>query len=414
MSIEMDQPAVPPEDAADVPTQPQLVARHVGMLYEAMRPFLELVAQQGAYTRTAESADFMAGNPQELAMPPFVAALTRWSVPQDKDWYAYKMMHRPAQTAAAAGLSRRLNLEFAPDDIFLTRGAFGGLATALHTVVDGGDEVIFISPPWFFYEAMILAARATPVRVKADPATFDLDLAAIAEAITPRTRAVIVNTPNNPTGRIYPPQTLQRLATVLSTASQRNGRPIYMISDEAYSRILFDGRSFDTPGRYYPYTFLVHTYSKSALAPGQRLGYVALPPSMPDREGMRGALMLVAMTSGTGLPDAVMQYALPEIEPLLIDLDHLQRKRDRMVRALREQGYEMHLPESTFYLLPKSPLADDVAFTQSLARRDVFVLPGSTVEMPGYFRISLTATDEMIERALPQFAAAIQEAAQAA
>lgn len=388
------------------------VARRIELMQRAVAPFFEAMVA-GPPSRMPKDrpvADFLAGNPQELTMPAFVAALTRWSVPQAKDWFGHKMPDRRAQAAAAEALSERLGLAFEPEDICLARGASGGLRVVLQALVDPGDEVIFLSPPWFFYEAMIVAAGATPVRARVRPDTFDVDVAAVAEAITERTRAVIVNTPNNPTGKIYPPETLERLASVLAEASERHGRTIAIISDEAYSRILFDGRPFHTPGRYYPSSFLLHTYSKSALAPGQRLGYVALPPTMHDRERVRGALMLAGLLSGAGVPDAVMQYALPEIEPLMIDLAHLQRKRDRMVAALREQGYELRVPEATFYLLPRSPIPDDVSFAAKLAERDVYVLPGKTVEMPGYFRVSLTATDAMIDQALPVFADAMREA----
>ena len=257
---------------------------------------------------------------------------------------------------------------------------------------------------------MIIAAGATPVKVKIDEHNFDLDLDAIEKALSQRTRAIIINTPHNPTGKIYQPETLRRLAAVLTRAADRNGRSIYLLSDEAYNRILFDDRVFASPSLFYPHTFVVETYSKSALAPGQRLGYVALPPSMPDREHVRAALLMVVLAHGFLFPDAVMQYALPDIDALCIDLEALQRKRDRMVKALREQGFSPHVPEATFYLLPRSPLSDDLAFSELLAQRDVFVLPGMAVEMPGFFRISLTASDEMIDFALPRFAKAIEEA----
>ncbi|MGZ4618583.1 MAG: aminotransferase class I/II-fold pyridoxal phosphate-dependent enzyme [Frankiaceae bacterium] len=153
---------------------------------------------------------------------------------------------------------------------------------ALAAVLDIGDEVIFVSPPWFFYEAMILGAGGRPVRVRMDSDSFDLDLDAVAAAVTGKTRAVVINTPHNPTGRIYPPPTLQQLARLLTAASVRNGRDIYLISDESYSRILFTGSRFTSPAGYYPHTFLVHTYSKTALAPGQRIGFVAMASTMPN------------------------------------------------------------------------------------------------------------------------------------
>jgi aspartate aminotransferase len=389
-----------------------VVSERAGRMARAVAPFMEAVVlgPLGRMPRDRPVSDFAAGNPQEGTLPELVAALQRWSVPQESGWFAYKMPDQRAREVAAAALRARLDLPLETEDVFLARGASGGLATTLQAVIDPGDEVIFLSPPWFFYEAMILAAGGTPVRVRVDPATFDLDVPAIAAALGPRTRAVIVNTPNNPTGKIYPPATLERLAAALSEATARHGRPIYLISDEAYSRTLFDGNRFQTPGRFYPRSFLLHTYSKSALAPGQRLGCVALAPGMPERDQVGRALMLAGMMSGTGAPDAVMQYALPDIEPLSIDLAHLQRKRDRVVAALCAQGYALHVPEATFYLLPRSPLPDDAAFAAWLAERDVYVMPGRAVEMPGYFRLSLTASDAMIDRALPVFAEAIERA----
>ncbi|MGH4020180.1 MAG: aminotransferase class I/II-fold pyridoxal phosphate-dependent enzyme [Pseudonocardiaceae bacterium] len=244
-------------------------------------------------------------------------------------------------------------------------------------------------------------------RVRLAPPAFDLDAAAIVAALGPRTRAVIVNTPHNPTGRIYPATALQRLADGLAETAGKYGRPIWVISDEAYSRILFDNRGFPSPGLFHPYSMLAHTYSKSALAPGQRLGFLALAPSLPEAAAVRRALLNFSFSTA---PDAVMQYALPEIDGLLIDVAAIERRRDRMVTVLREQGYELQVPEGTFYLLPRAPLADDRAFCALLAEEGVAVLPGHVVELPGYFRISLTATDEMVERSLPAFARAIERA----
>jgi aspartate aminotransferase len=371
---------------------------------EAIRPFREAIFHPNLTRLTTDpsACNFLAGNPQELASDTYVKTLQRWAVPEDKNWFGYKGPDETAKRAAADGLSAELGMPFDADDIVLTRGAHAALALALATVVDFGDEVIFVSPPWFFYEALIIGAGGTPIRVRIDD-RFDLDLGAIAAAITPRTRAVIINTPNNPTGKIYPESTLRRLAEILTTASSDNGRPVYLVSDEAYSRILFKGARFDTPGRYYPRSFLVHTYSKTSLAPGQRVGFMAMPSTMPEREALRQALTATGFTSG-GPPDAIMQYSLPELEGMNIDLVELEAKRDRMVQELRRMGYQLHVPESTFYLLPRSPLPDDLDFALRLAEKGVLVLPGRALEMPGFFRISLTATTDMIDRALPVFA----------
>jgi aspartate aminotransferase len=247
--------------------------------------------------------------------------------------------------------------------------------------------------------------------VRADETTWDLDLDAIEGALSDRTRMVLVNTPNNPTGRIYPDATLAGLGALLDRHAREAGRPIYLMSDESYSRILFDGNAMRTPARHYDRTLLVHTFSKTALAPAQRLGFLALPPTMPDRPALRDAAMAATFATGNAAPDAVMQYALPDLLDVEVDMGRLQRRRDRMLEALRAAGYVVHTPEATFYLLVRSPIEDEIAFTRRLAEDGVLVLPGSAFEMPGHFRISLTATDEMVDRAIPVFERAIAETA---
>jgi aspartate aminotransferase len=388
----------------------QMIARRVLAVQQALHSFFETVLESPPGSGRPLIADFMSGDPHELPPPGFVEALQRCSVPHSRDWFAYRFAHEPARQAVAASLTAELGMTFAAEDIFLSRGAAGAIALALHTVVDPGDEVVFLSPPWFFYEAMILSSGATPVRIRLEPPAFELDIDAIVAALGPRTRAVLINTPHNPTGRIYPAATLRCLASRLAQTAGRYGRPIWVISDEAYSRILFDERRFVSPGAFHPYSMLARTYSKTTLAPGQRLGYLALAPDVPHADAMRKALFHALLSTGLAMPDAVTQYALPDIDGLLIDVAAIQRRRDRMVAGLREQGYQVHSPDATFYLLSRAPLADDRAFCALLAGQGVAVLPGHVIELPGYFRISLTATDEMVERSLPIFARAIQHA----
>jgi aspartate aminotransferase len=356
-----------------------------------------------------EACDFLLGNPHEMPLNGFVAALKKSVVPHDKDWFAYKMNEPDARQTVADSLQSWRELPYRAEDIFLTTGAFSALSVALNAVLDPEDEVIFISPPWFFYEAMILAANAIPVRVKM-AANFDQDLATIDATITPRTRAIIINSPNNPTGKIYPSQTLRSLGLLLEAAQKITGRPIFLLSDESYSKIIFDNRRFVSPTVFHPYSFLIYTYGKTLLTPGQRLGFIALPPELLDPQPLRDSLFLSQMVSGYAFPNALLQHALPDLDKLSIDIHHLQEKRDQMVRALQEIGYQVHHPEGTFYLLPKSPWVDDMAFVRLLMEHKIYCLPGSVAEMPGYFRISLTANDAMIDRSLSGFAMALERA----
>jgi aspartate aminotransferase len=389
-----------------------VISHRMAAVAEAVAPVTRFF-RESSWARKASDpdvCDFTFGNPQEMPLPGFVEALERWSVPQNKDWYAYKNNEPEPCAVVARSLHERRGLPFEAEDIFLTNGAFAALSVTLCALLDPGDEVIFITPPWFFYEAIIVTYGGKAVRVKADAESFDLDLEAIAGAITERTRAIIVNSPNNPTGKIYPPETLTKLSALLTDASHRNGRPIYLLSDEAYSRIIFDGRDFPSPVAFYPNSFLLYTYAKTLLTPGQRIGYIALPPTMPERETMRQAIFGAQVVTGFAFPNALLQHALADLEGLSIDIPHLHHKRDWMVGALREMGYSLHMPEGTFYLLVQSPWEDDIAFTELLATHDILCLPGAVVEAPGHFRISLTASDSMIERAIPGFAAALEQA----
>jgi aspartate aminotransferase len=380
------------------------IAQAARRFFEFFRDFQEILDNAGP-----DHADLVAGNPQEPTIPGYGEALRTHSESADPTWFAYTMNDAAAQAAAADSLNALLGTDYRPDDIQLTNAAMAGLAVSLRAVCDLADEVIIISPPHFLYEPILMATGASAVRVRVREDDFDLDVAGIAAAITERTRAIIVNSPHNPTGRIYPPSTLEALASVLTEASERNGRTIYLLSDEAYNRIIFDGNPFRSPTEFYAPSFLVYTYGKTLLTPGQRVGYVALRPDIPHREELIQAITVAQLVNGWSWPNALLQHALADLEGLSVDMPHLQEKRDRTVAALREAGYELHMPEAAFYLLVRSPIEDDEKFVRMLAERDVFTMPGSLLESPGYFRISLTGSDAMIDKALPVFANAMAE-----
>ena len=315
------------------------------------------------------------------------------------------LLFGPSPVHRLERLSAELRLAFDPTDIALTTGAFAAIMVAFRLVLDAGDEAVFCEPAWFCYEPMLLAADAVPRKLKLKRPGFDLDLAAIEAAIGPRTRLVIVNTPHNPTGRIYGRDQLAALAQLLKRASAKLGRPVFLLSDEPYRRLRFDGRDFVSPAALYPWTLISYSYGKVLLAPGQRLGYLAISPLMPeaDRQALRDAMFSAQMALGWCFPNAVMQYAVPDLEGLAIDQAALARRRDRLTATLTYAGCEVLRPEGTFYLWSKWPKGDAERIWNRLADRDVFVLPGSIMDAPDYFRISLTASDAMIERALPSF-----------
>jgi aspartate aminotransferase len=351
-------------------------------------------------------ADFTFGNPHELPLAGIVSALREAAVPHNKDWFAYKTSEEAPQAFLAAEVGKELGLPFEPPDIALTSGAFAAIAVAFRLILDAGDEAIYSEPAWFCYEPTLLAADAVPRTVPLQQPRFDLDIEAIDAAIGPRTRLVIVNTPHNPTGRIYDRDLLGALADRLEQASKRIGRRIFLLSDEPYRRLRFDGRGFVSPASVYPWTLISYSYGKVLLSPGQRLGYLAISPLMPtgERQALRGAMFAAQMALGWSFPNAIMQYAVPQLDRLSIDVQALSRRRDLLTDVLTKAGHTVLPPEGTFYLWVKWPGGDPERLWNALADRGVFVMPGRLMNAPAYFRISLTASDEMIERALPVFA----------
>lgn len=381
------------------------VLRHDGVLLEA----LDSVRAELEPLEGQEPCDFRYGNPKEDPIPQLVEALRDATTSRGPQTFAYIANDPTAQQLIADRLGSRFGRLFNPADVSLTCGAFGALAAALFAVVDEGDEVVVNKPSWPFYSMMICTAGGTPVDIDVRRDTWDLDLGAIEAALSERTRVVVVNSPNNPTGRIYPAPVLEGLAELLTAASHRYGRRIYLVSDESYSKVVYDQRPFVTPTSYYANSFLVHTYLKTVLAPGLRIGYIALPPSMQDRDLVLRALHMVQLATGWAFPTATLQYAVAAFERLSIDLETLERKRDRMVAGLRGIGYRVHVPEGTFYVLPEAPNGDAVAFTKRLERHGVLVLAVGG-RFRDHFRISLTATEETVERSFAGFRASFEEA----
>jgi aspartate aminotransferase len=254
----------------------QVVSNRGGAAAAGFEPFRQFLLHSRYTDRRRDPGicDLTFGNPHEMPLPGLVDAIRHHAVPHNKDWFAYKTSEPEPQAFLTERLSQELSLPFEPADITLTTGAMAAIAVAFHLLLDADEEAIFSIPSWFFYEPMLRAADAVPRKVKLRGERFDLDLAAIEEAISPRTRLVIINTPHNPTGRIYGRDQLVALADLLNRASERIGRRIFLLSDEPYRRIRFDGHDFVSPAAVYPWTVIAYSYGKVLLAPGQRLGYL--------------------------------------------------------------------------------------------------------------------------------------------
>lgn len=380
--------------------------RQADMAFAPVRDFY-FNSRYGDCREDPAIADFTFGNPHEMPLVGLVAALRKHARPENKDWFAYKTSEEDARRLVAERHGGELGVPFEPEDIAMTAGAFAAIMVAFRLLLDAGDEAIFSEPAWFCYEPMLRAADALPVKVRLKTPSFDLDLAAIEAALGPKTRLVIVNTPHNPTGRIYDRPTLEAVADLLERASARFGRRIFLLSDEPYRRLRFDGRDFVSPAACYPWTLISYSYGKVILAPGQRLGYLAISPLIPltERQELRDVMFAAQMAMGWCFPSALMQHALPDLEQLSIDQVALTQRRDNLVGVLNEAGYEVLAPEGTFYLWSRWPAGDPDMFWNALADRKVFVMPGSIMNAPDYFRICLTASDAMVEQALPAFAA---------
>ncbi len=394
----------------------QTISTQMARIYASAQAFMDFFTKSTWATsiRTGGAAlcDFVTGNPYQMPLPQISDALARAAIAKDKDWFAYKMSEPPGRAVVAASLSARIGVAFETEDLHLTTGGFSSLLAALRCAVDPGDEVIVITPCFFFYEAMILAAGGTPVWIPARPTSFDLDLDAIGRALGPKTRAILINTPHNPSGRIYPAAQLRELAGMLERASQTHGHRVYLIADEAFSRIIYRGERFESPSAYYPHTFVCYTYGKTLLIPGERVGFVAVPKSLPESERLelRDMLPMALAAHGWSFPNATVQLALPELEPLCVDLDELELNRDAIVAGLTRIGYEVHRSQGTFFVLARSPWSDDVAFANLLTRWNVYVLPASLAKLPGWLRISMTVKHAAIAAALPGFEAALAHA----
>lgn len=364
-------------------------------------------AQARAAEVGAENVDdFSIGNPSVPA-PATVAEAVHKLVdaidPIKLHGYTPAQGDGQARGALADDLNRRFGTNYTADNFYLTAGAAGALCCALSALSCPGDTFIAFAPYFPEYKVFVESAGAELVTVPADIEDFQIDFAAFDQALTPNTKGVIINSPNNPTGVVYSEATIQKLAQVLTEKSKEYGHTIWLISDEPYREIVYRDTPLPWVPNYYPNTLVCYSYSKSLSLPGQRIGYVLVPPQAEDAEIVYAAVCGAGRALGYVCAPSLFQLVAAECTGQTADIEIYHKNRDLLLNALRDMGYTCAQPDGAFYLFPRSLEPDARAFCERARKYDLVLVPGDSFGCPGHVRISYCVPTEQIQRALHKF-----------
>jgi aspartate aminotransferase len=353
--------------------------------------------------------DFSLGNP--VLDPPMdftstLLSIVKEKIPQ-KHGYMPNAGYPEVRNAIASYLSREQKIDVKGDHVVITCGAGGGLNVVLKTLINPGDRVI-VSVPYFVEYATYVDNHGGKLETIPCNENFDPDTEALSKAITDKTAAVIINSPNNPSGHIYSQEVLREMSRVLEQKSRENGRTIYLISDEPYRKIVFDGKTIPSVFQSYRDSIIVSSYSKDLSIPGERIGWAAVNPLAKDAGEIADGMILSNRILGFVNAPALMQRVIQHLQGRSIDVSLYQRKRDMLCKGLEMLGYEFQKPEGAFYLFPRAPGGDDLKFVEALQKELILTVPGRGFGLPGYFRIAFCVDDGVIERSMDGFARAIR------
>lgn len=305
--------------------------------------------------------------------------------------------------AVAESLNRRFGTKFAERNIVMTVGAAGGLNVALKTILNPGDEVITFAPYFGEYRSYVANFDGVLVAVSPNTVDFQPKLEEFEEKITAKTKAVIVNTPNNPTGVVYSEATIQKMAAILERKQAEFGTDIYLISDEPYRELAYDGVEVPYLTKYYANTLVGYSYSKSLSLPGERIGYLVIPDEATDSEDLISAASVATRILGFVNAPTLQQKVVAKCLDAKTDISYYDRNRETLYQGLLELGFSCIKPEGAFYLFVKSPVEDEKAFCEAAKKYNILLVPGSSFGCPGYVRIAYCVAYETIVNALPKF-----------
>ena len=366
-----------------------------------------LIAEHGA----ENVFDFTLGNPSVEPPEAFHQELLKMAQHPTPGMHRYmnNAGYDETRQAVADVLAEQSGKPFGKQHVVMTCGAGGALNTVLKTILNPGEEVIILAPYFVEYKFYADNHGGIAREVWTDPSTFLPDIKAIEKAIGPLTKAIIVNSPNNPTGVIYPAEVLDELGEMLERKQQQLGRPLYVISDEPYARLAFDNQEVPSIFRSIRNAVVVTSHSKDLALPGERIGYLAANPEMDDVEQFMGGAIFCNRVLGFVNAPAMMQRLVAKLQHESVDISEYQEKRDLLYNHLTGLGFEMVKPGGGFYLFPKAPILDDVAFVRQAQKHNLLLVPGSGFGAPGYFRIAYCIDMDIIQRSLPKWTALAEE-----
>lgn len=377
-----------------------------------IREFAQYASKRAAEIGAENVFNYTIGNPSVPTTDDFNKGLIDLIQNEDSlalHGYSPTLTIYSVRKAVADSLNRRFGMEYVPEDIFMTSGAAGALAHAIRCVTEPGDEVITFAPYFPEYVPYVDGTGAVLKVVPADITSFQINFDAFLEMMNPNVQAILINSPNNPSGIVYSTETITHLAQILTEKQEEYGHDIYLISDEPYREIVFEGTDSPFISKFYDNTICCYSFSKSLSLPGERIGYVAVNPKCKDAELIINMCGQVSRFTGHNCPSSLIQLGVAKVLDETSDLSIYEKNKNILYKELTAMGYECVEPGGTFYMFPKTPIADANEFCNMTAHElDLILVPGDSFMCPGHMRLAYCTTTDMVERSLPLFEKAIK------
>ena len=377
-----------------------------------IRVLAEYATARGAEIGYENVFDYSLGNPSVPAPKEFTDAMIRLLTEEDPmtlHGYSQSQGIPAVRQKHADYLNKRFNMNYTAEHLFMTTGAAGAIAHAARAVTKPGDEVITIAPFFPEYVQYINRTGAVLKIVPADTKTFQIDFNELENAFNEKTAAVLINTPNNPSGAMYTEETLKTLADMMRSMQSKYGHDIFLISDEPYREIVFDGKTAPYPAHFYDNTLTCYSYSKSLSVPGERIGYVAVNPKATDADIISVMCGQISRGIGHNCPPSIIQLAVSEVLGVTSDLSVYETNMNLLYDELTSLGFEVTRPGGTFYIMPKALEEDSIAFCNKAKDHDLILVPADNFGAPGFFRMAYCIDTEKVERSLETIRSFVKE-----